>query len=67
MATLALEALLRRETAIVVAALVVLTLLAWLAVLVGAGTGMDPFAMSGWFFPYATRPRRAAHGPRATD
>jgi len=52
MATLALEALLRRETAIVVAALAVLTLLAWLAVLVGAGTGMDPFAMSGWFFPY---------------
>jgi predicted metal-binding membrane protein len=52
MAALALEALLRRETAIIIAALVVLTLLAWLAVLVGAGTGMDPFAMSGWFFPY---------------
>lgn len=52
MAALALEALVRRETAIVAAALIVLTLLAWLAVLAGAGTGMDPLAMTAWFFPF---------------
>jgi predicted metal-binding membrane protein len=46
-----LEAFLRRDGAIVFAALVALTLLAWLALLAGAGTGMDPFAMSGWLLP----------------
>jgi predicted metal-binding membrane protein len=49
----ALEGLLKRESAVVLAALVVLTLLAWLAVLAGGGTGMDPAAMSGWWFPLA--------------
>ncbi|MEZ5875776.1 MAG: DUF2182 domain-containing protein [Hyphomicrobiales bacterium] len=46
-----LTGLLRRENAIVLIALVVLTLLAWLALLAGAGTGMDPAAMSGWWLP----------------
>jgi predicted metal-binding membrane protein len=47
----ALETVVRRESATVLAALVVLILLAWLAVLAGGGTGMDPAAMSGWWFP----------------
>jgi predicted metal-binding membrane protein len=51
-----LEALLRRERLVVLAALVVLILLAWLAVLAGAGTGMDPAAMSGWWLPMALPP-----------
>jgi predicted metal-binding membrane protein len=42
------ETLFRREGIGVFAALTVLTLLAWLALLGGAGTGMDPIAMSGW-------------------
>lgn len=46
-----LTGLLRRENAIVLIALVVLTLLAWLALLAGAGTGMNPAAMSGWWLP----------------
>ena len=41
------------------AALVVLTGLAWLALLAGAGTGMDPFAMSGWLMP-VTQPAAPA-------
>jgi predicted metal-binding membrane protein len=47
----AVETLFRREDIVVLAALVMLTLLAWLALLTGAGTGMDPFAMSGWLRP----------------
>ena len=47
----ALETLLKRESAVVLAALVALTLLAWIALLAGAGTGMDPAAMSGWWLP----------------
>ena len=42
----AVEALVRREDIVVLAALVVLIVLAWLALFTGAGTGMDPFAMS---------------------
>jgi predicted metal-binding membrane protein len=45
------ETLLRHENAVVLAALLVLTLLAWLALLAGAGTGMSPAAMSGWWLP----------------
>lgn len=45
------ETLLRRQDAVIVAALAALTVLAWLALLAGAGTGMDPFAMSGWLMP----------------
>jgi predicted metal-binding membrane protein len=56
MAGAALETLFRRESAVVVAALVALTLLAWFALLVGAGTGMDPAAMSGWWLPMALPP-----------
>lgn len=44
MIALALEGLLKRDTLIVIAALGALALLCWLAVLTGAGTGMDPFA-----------------------
>jgi predicted metal-binding membrane protein len=49
----ALKALLKHENAVVLAALVVLTLLAWLALLAGAGTGMSPAAMSGCWLPMA--------------
>ncbi len=52
----AIETLLRREGVAVLAALVTLTLLAWLALLAGAGTGMDPFAMSGWLMPVTLPP-----------
>jgi predicted metal-binding membrane protein len=45
------ETLFRRESLVVLAALVALTLLAWVALLLGAGTGMDPLAMSGWPMP----------------
>jgi len=46
-----LEALFRRENLVVLAAPLALIVLAWLALLAGAGTGMNPFAMSGWFPP----------------
>ena len=46
----ALETLLKGENAVVIVALLALTLLAWIA-LAGAGTGMDPAAMSGWWLP----------------
>jgi predicted metal-binding membrane protein len=39
---------LTRDNAIVLVALGAIGVLAWLAVLAGAGTGMDPVAMSGW-------------------
>ena len=52
----AIETVLRRDELAVVAALVTLTLLAWIALLLGAGTGMDPAAMSGWFMPLALSP-----------
>jgi len=42
-----------REDKLVAAALAALVLLAWLAMLAGAGTGMDPFAMSGLLMPFA--------------
>ena len=48
MSGVAVEAVLRRDAAIVAASLI---LLAWIALLAGAGTGMDPFAMSGWLVP----------------
>ena len=49
----AVERVLRREGSIVLASLVLLSLLAWLFLLAGAGTGMDPVPMSGWFMPLA--------------
>ena len=51
-----LETLLKHENAVVLAALLVLTLLAWLALLAGAGTGMSPAAMSGWWLPMELPP-----------
>ena len=51
-----LESTLRRDDVVVLAALVLLSLLAWLAILAGAGTGMDPAAMSAWWLPRAAAP-----------
>jgi predicted metal-binding membrane protein len=58
---LTLEILVKRDGAVVAAALLALMLLAWLALLAGAGTGMDPFAMSGWMLPAGLPP--AMSGP----
>ncbi len=44
----AVETIFKREDLVVGAALAALAVLAWLSLLGGAGTGMDPFAMSGW-------------------
>ena len=46
MSTSAVETLLRNDRAIVVTGLVATTLLAWLYLLTGAGTGMDPAGMT---------------------
>ncbi|MGZ5850688.1 MAG: copper chaperone, partial [Methyloceanibacter sp.] len=46
MAGAAFETLVRRDGLVVIGALGALTLLAWIALLAGAGTGMDPAAMS---------------------
>jgi predicted metal-binding membrane protein len=62
-AEMGFESMLRRDGAVVLAALVLLSLLAWLAVLAGAGTGMDPAAISGWWLPSAAAP---AFGSRWT-
>ncbi len=51
MAGAVLEKLLRRDDMVVAGALGALILLAWGVLLAGAGTGMDPAAMSGWFLP----------------
>jgi predicted metal-binding membrane protein len=56
MIAFALEDLLKRDTLIVIAALGALALLCWLAVLTGAGTGMDPFAMTDWAAPLRAFP-----------
>jgi predicted metal-binding membrane protein len=45
----AIESVLRRDDLTVLAALIALILLAWVALLLGAGTGMDPVALTGWF------------------
>ena len=51
-----IKALVRRNDAVVLAALGALVLLAWIALLGGAGTGMDPVAMSTWRVPAALPP-----------
>lgn len=61
MAARTLETLLRRERLIVWSALAILTLLAWLWVFVGAGTGMSTIAMTTWQFP-PPRPATAMPG-----
>ncbi len=53
MAGAALETLFRRDGLVVMGALGALILLAWIALLAGAGTGMDPAAMSGLVMPIA--------------
>jgi predicted metal-binding membrane protein len=51
----ALEKILKRDRSIVLGAMVLLVLLAWAYVLLGAGTGMSPFEMtSSSFPPYVT-------------
>jgi predicted metal-binding membrane protein len=59
----AVEALVRREDLVVLAALVALVVLAWVALLAGAGTGMDPFAMSAWLMPAMPPAEPAAWTP----
>jgi predicted metal-binding membrane protein len=49
----ALETLFRRDGVVVIGALGALILLCWIALLAGAGTGMDPAAMSGWLLPFS--------------
>jgi predicted metal-binding membrane protein len=50
-----LEKILKRDRSIVLGAMVLLVLLAWAYVLLGAGTGMSPFEMtSSSFPPYVT-------------
>jgi predicted metal-binding membrane protein len=51
-----LEALFKRDGVVVPTALIALIALAWLSVLAGAGTGMDPASMSGWWLPIAAAP-----------
>lgn len=51
MSGIAVEGVFRHEGSVVLAALLLLTVLAWLVLLAGAGTGMDPIAMSGWLLP----------------
>jgi predicted metal-binding membrane protein len=55
-----LEGLLRRDGLIVLAALGLLTLLGWIALLAGAGSGMDPLGMSGWRLPLDLPPALSA-------
>ncbi|GFO80380.1 MAG: hypothetical protein A49_00070 [Methyloceanibacter sp.] len=45
------ESVFHRQTLVVAIALIVLSVLAWLALLAGAGTGMSAVAMSGWWLP----------------
>jgi predicted metal-binding membrane protein len=52
-----------REDKLVAVALAALVLLAWLATLVGAGTGMDPAAMSGVLMPFALPASSSAWTP----
>jgi predicted metal-binding membrane protein len=52
----AVERVFRHDGMVVAASLCLLTLLAWLFLLVGAGTGMDPVAMSGWLMPLQQPP-----------
>ena len=51
MTVFSVEALLRRERAIVWTALAIITLLAWFWIISGAGTGMSTPAMTTWKFP----------------
>jgi predicted metal-binding membrane protein len=56
MSSSTVEKLFKREDALVAAALVVMVVLSWLALLGGAGTGMDPVAMTGWLMPFTLSP-----------
>lgn len=49
--TTVVERLLRRERAIVLAGLLLITALAWMWILVGSGTGMSALDMTTWRFP----------------
>lgn len=54
------ERVFRYDGMVVAAALCLLTLFAWLFLLLGAGTGMDPIAMSGWLLPLQLPPALSA-------
>ena len=45
------ERILRREQVVIAAGLAIITALAWIYVLTGAGTGMSTIAMTTWQFP----------------
>lgn len=55
------ESLLKRERLVVGTGLVIITVLAWGWLLVGAGTGMDTFAMTTWVFPPPVHAQMLAH------
>ena len=48
------EQVLRRDRLIVAAGLALISVLAWLWIVIGAGTGMSAAAMTSWRFPPAT-------------
>jgi len=56
MTGIAIETLFRREPLAIGGALFALVALAWVALFAGAGTGMDPVAMSGWVLPMNSPP-----------
>jgi predicted metal-binding membrane protein len=55
------ERIIRREQAIAAAALAAITGLAWLYIVMGAGTGMSTIAMTTWQFP-PPQPATTMHG-----
>jgi predicted metal-binding membrane protein len=59
----ATEALLRRERLIVSSCLLIICLLSWMYLLLGAGTGMSVAAMSTWQFPPPIYQHSTAHWP----
>ena len=59
----AVERVFRHDGVVVAASLCLLTLLAWLFLLAGAGTGMDPVAMSGWLMPFRLPARSSEWTP----
>ncbi len=54
------EALLKRDRWIAIGGITMLSVLAWWALLAGAGTGMSPSHMTTWQFPLPVRPAMAA-------
>ncbi len=63
----ATELLLRRDRLIIGAGLIVISLLGWLYIATGAGTGMSTAAMSTWQFPPAAHASGPAAAPWASS